>query len=870
MRALITGSGGLIGSECTRLLCEEGWDVIGLDNDMRSQFFGSGGTTKPIVEELLMTHHSYRHLDLDIRNRQGVRDVMKSERPNFIIHTAAQPSHDKAAYIPYDDFDVNATGTMNLLVAARDYCPESPFCFTSTNKVYGDRPNTLPLIEHEKRFDYDDNIDGIDETMSIDACLHSLFGASKVAADVMCQEFARYFKMPVGIFRAGCLTGPQHSAVELHGYLAYIVLCAVEGKEYKVIGYKGKQVRDQIHCRDVANLFLEFHKNPTYGEVYNLGGGRNNSLSILETIDILKQIGYELSYQYEPVHRIGDHVCYISDLRKIKQQFPNWKLEYDLQRIIIDIVDRRLALLKAQPISSAGTNLNARKHNVVPMPEDRSAKHEDVPTTETDLGQQADSPTREDWGLGALDLIRKARRIQQECIAECRNEWIVSNRYYYDRLKRLLRFIVEPGKRVLEVRCGTGHLLKSVEPSYGVGVDISTAMVNKACDENPGLHFIQSDPETLEINEKFDYILFSHIFDTSDILSALRRVRKSCSTETRLIVINYNYLWQPALELASKLGLRSRFVEPNWLSEADLRGFLELSGFRPIRTHRLILFPKWIPFVSNFLNDVLGRLPGIRRLCMMEVMVARPLPEPKNENAVSVSVVVPCRNEKGNVQAAVERLPEMGKHTEIIFCDDHSTDGTTEEVRRMQELYPQRAIRLVTGPGICKSENVWTGFRAADGDVVMILDGDLAVMPEELPEFFRAIVAGHGEFINGSRLVYPMRQGAMKFFNILGNIVFSWLFSFLLDQRIKDTLCGTKVIWRKDWPRFERLLGTWGMKDLWGDYELLFGATRLHLEIVELPVHYQERIYGISKMTKVFANGMRMLRICWHAWMRIM
>src|SRR6202030_950836 len=245
----------------------------GIDTDMRSGCFGEAGTTAPVAKALQENFSTYRHAAIDIRYRQSIRDLFEFERPDFIIHTAAQPSHDKAASVPYEDFDVNAVGTMNLLVAARDYCPESPFCFTSTNKVYGDRPNALALVEHEKRFDYGENIIGIDETMSIYACTHSLFGASKVAADIMCQEFGRYFNMPVGIFRGGCLTGPQHAAVELHGYLAYIVHCAVTGREYTIHGYKGKQVRDQIHCRDVARLFLEFFRNPRAGEVYNLGGG---------------------------------------------------------------------------------------------------------------------------------------------------------------------------------------------------------------------------------------------------------------------------------------------------------------------------------------------------------------------------------------------------------------------------------------------------------------------------------------------------------------------------------------------------------------------------------------------------------------------
>jgi CDP-paratose 2-epimerase len=342
MKALITGSGGLIGSACVSLLAEQGWQVVGVDNDMRQWFFGPAGTTAPVVQDLMGRFPGYRHEIADIRDRQRIRDLFEAERPDLIIHTAAQPSHDKAAAIPYEDFDVNATGTLNLLVAARDFCKESPFCFTSTNKVYGDRPNFLPLVETETRWDYDHGLDGIDETMSIDNCLHSVFGASKVAADVMAQEFGRYFGMPVGIFRGGCLTGPMHAGVELHGYLSYIVHCAVFGKEYRIFGYKGKQVRDQIHSRDVANLFLEFYRNPRQGEAYNLGGGRSNSLSILETIRELAARGHQLPHSMLEENRRGDHICYISDLTKIRSHFPAWRMEYSLDRILDEIVAKQV------------------------------------------------------------------------------------------------------------------------------------------------------------------------------------------------------------------------------------------------------------------------------------------------------------------------------------------------------------------------------------------------------------------------------------------------------------------------------------------------------------------------------------------------
>ncbi|MGD0434923.1 MAG: NAD-dependent epimerase/dehydratase family protein [Bryobacteraceae bacterium] len=347
MKAIVTGSGGLIGSGCSELLCQSGWQVAGIDNDMRRHFFGAAASTASMVRNLLATYPGYRHFALDVRDRASIQDLIKEERPDLIIHTAAQPSHDRADAIPFEDFETNAVGTLNLLVAAKEYCRDSPFCFTSTNKVYGDRPNLVPLKELESRFDYADGRPGIDENMSIDQCLHSLFGASKVSADILCQEFGRYYDMPVGIFRCGCLTGPQHAAVELHGYLAYIVQCAIVGREYKIFGFKGKQVRDQIHTRDVAALFLEFFRNPRRGEVYNLGGGRENSLSILETIQALNQRGLPLRYGYDERNRTGDHICYITDLGKVRAHFPGWTIEYNVAAILDQMIERRAALVRA-------------------------------------------------------------------------------------------------------------------------------------------------------------------------------------------------------------------------------------------------------------------------------------------------------------------------------------------------------------------------------------------------------------------------------------------------------------------------------------------------------------------------------------------
>lgn len=473
------------------------------------------------------------------------------------------------------------------------------------------------------------------------------------------------------------------------------------------------------------------------------------------------------------------------------------------------------------------------------------------------------------WGVAALEVEREARRERQRQYASKRPGFVASNHYYYEQVRRLLRFVVEPGKRILEVRCLDGHLLNALEPSYGLGIEITEEMVGVARRQYPHLDFLCADPEQAPVEGKFDYILVSNLFDVVDVLALLRRLTPLCEPHTRVLIYSFNPLWEPVMEWGSASGMRTPFQEPNWLSVPDLIGFLNLSGFSPIRVHRNVLVPKNIPGLAWLGNRFLAHLPGFRRLCLVELLVARPQPVQVGEGRVSVSVVIPCRNERDNVEPAVQRIPRMGSETEIIFCDDHSTDGTAEEVRRMQSAYPDKNIRLVTGPGICKAENVWTGFRAARGDILMILDGDLTTMPEELPYFYKALTERRAEFANGSRLIYPMQKLAMKSANFLGNKLFSLAFSYLLDRRVKDTLCGTKVLWQRDWKRLERLLGSWGVRDLWGDYELLFGAARLQLAIEDVPVHYQERIYGVTKMTRVFANGLRMLRMCWAAWRKL-
>jgi CDP-paratose 2-epimerase len=344
--AVITGSAGLIGSEAVRFFAHLGMHVVGIDNDMRKFFFGEEASTTWNRKRLEAEITNYEHFDADIRDYEKIQDIFGryGNEISLVIHTAAQPSHDWAAKDPFSDFSVNANGTLNLLEATRHYCPESAFIFTSTNKVYGDLPNFLPLIEQEKRWEIDSShryAQGIAEDMSIDNSKHSLFGASKVAADVLVQEYGRYFGMKTVSFRGGCLTGPSHSGTQLHGFLAYLMKCSATGKPYTVFGYQGKQVRDNIHSSDLIAAFYEFYKNPGSAEIYNIGGGRESNCSMLEAIELCQEItGRELNYSYSEDNRIGDHIWYVSDLSKFKAQYPNWSITYNVPRILEEIYSK--------------------------------------------------------------------------------------------------------------------------------------------------------------------------------------------------------------------------------------------------------------------------------------------------------------------------------------------------------------------------------------------------------------------------------------------------------------------------------------------------------------------------------------------------
>lgn len=341
---IITGSAGLIGSESVKFFCEQNYNVVGVDNDMRQYFFGKDASTKWTLKELLSSYTNFNNEEIDIRDQEAVNSLFSKYNKDIslVIHTAAQPSHDWAAREPFTDFSINANGTLNMLEATRKYSPEAVFIFTSTNKVYGDTPNFLPLEELETRWEVSKNHkyyeNGIDESMSIDNSKHSIFGASKIAADVMVQEYGKYFGMNTAIFRGGCLTGPNHSGAELHGFLSYLMKCAITKREYKIYGYKGKQVRDNIHSADLVNAFYNFYKNPRQGEAYNIGGSRFSNCSMIEAIEMCEEIsGNKMITRYVDDNRIGDHIWWISDISKFKSHFPGWDLSKNVKDILYDI-----------------------------------------------------------------------------------------------------------------------------------------------------------------------------------------------------------------------------------------------------------------------------------------------------------------------------------------------------------------------------------------------------------------------------------------------------------------------------------------------------------------------------------------------------
>ena len=448
-----------------------------------------------------------------------------------------------------------------------------------------------------------------------------------------------------------------------------------------------------------------------------------------------------------------------------------------------------------------------------------------------------------------------------------RDDFRRKNCYYYALLDKQYRYFIPEGKRVLEIGCSTGDLLAALKPSYGVGVEISSKMVEMARQKYPSLHFYTGAIQDISFDEKFDYIILAGLLgETEDIQLLLQSLKRFCTPDTRIIIEYYSYLWRSLLKLAEVTGRKIPQLEQNWITFSDISNFLDLAGFETIKGERITLLPFNIWGISFLVNKYLAKLPFFNALTLNHFIVARPVFDHAKD--YSVSILVPCRNEKGNIEQALSRTPLFGTHQEFIFVEGHSKDGTYEEVQRVMKAYPQKDIKLFKQEGKGKGDAVRFGFAKAQGEVLMILDADLTVSPEEMPKFYEAIRSGKGEFINGCRLIYPMEDEAMRFLNLVANKFFGLFFSWLLGQRFKDTLCGTKVIFKRHYDELVANRHYFGDFDPFGDFDLIFGAVKLNLKVLELPIRYKNRTYGTTQIQR-FSHGLLLLKMCGFAMKKI-
>lgn len=471
----------------------------------------------------------------------------------------------------------------------------------------------------------------------------------------------------------------------------------------------------------------------------------------------------------------------------------------------------------------------------------------------------------------ARPLSARQRAVQTlfDSVAPEVDKWAARNRAFHAADEAYLQFLIPPGLSVLEIGCGLGNTLAALQPSRGVGIDLSPVMITRARERHPGLMFHvgnAEDPADMsQIQETFDVILLSDTIGfLDDCEDTLRALHRFATPRTRIVVSYYSRLWEPILSFAEMVGLKMPQGQHTWLSTTDTMNLLDLAQWEPLRREWRQLLPRRLLGLGHLVNRYIAPLPGIRRLCLRNYIVARPVILTPPERP-SCTVVIPCRNERGNIEAAVQRLPKFAPDMEIYFVEGHSRDGTYEECLRVRDAYHHFDIKVTRQDGVGKGDAVRKGFAAARGDVLMILDADLTVPPEALPKFYNAIAAGKGDFINGSRLVYPMADRAMRFLNWIANRAFAQIFSFLLNQRLTDTLCGTKVLWKRDYIRIVANRAYFGEFDPFGDFDLIFGAARLNLKIVEMPIRYVDRTYGQTQISR-FTHGFMLVRMVLFAW----
>lgn len=795
---LVTGSGGLIGSESVNFFCKSDFDVVGIDNNMRAYFFGEEGSTKTSIERLSQTYKNYKHYNFDIRDQQSLEEIFKKYQFDLIIHTAAQPSHDWAAKEPQTDFSVNANGTLYLLENFRKYSQDAVFIFTSTNKVYGDTPNKLPLREQGTRYEIESSHkykNGIDEDMTIDTSTHSLFGVSKAAADLMVQEYGRYFNLKTGIFRGGCLTGSGHAGVQQHGFLSYLVKSVITGKKYSIFGYKGKQVRDNIHAHDLINAFYEFYKKPKYGEVYNIGGSRFANVSILEAIKKVEYIsGRDAKIEYVDKNRIGDHIWYISDVSKFKKDYPDWKYEYDIDATIEDI-----------------------------------CKNSSF-----------------------------AKKVFSFAIARNLDYWKQKNWYYHNQLKQIFKDAVREGSKVLQIGYGLGDILAGLYPKKAVSLDDDKDIIAISRRRYPSYKFTDFNFNQNKIHDKFDYIIFPNSLEHfDDIQTVFENVYPAMSKSSKVVVASVNPRWEQTFYILERLKLKRPEPPRNWLRIENIKNILEASGYRVTDSGFRVIFPIFIPLISGIINEAFKNINLFARFCVEQYVVAEKEFFSIDHN-LSCSVVIPTYNQADLLEYCIESIPNLANKMQIVIVDDCSSDKTGLVVKALSKKHHNiKYIKNEAFEG--EEESLKTGIESSDFDIILTYDAKMSVPPLELKRFYNVLASKRADFVNGMRFIYPLEGQRLRQLTIIGNIIFSYLYSLFLNQRVFDPLCSIKGFYKKD---FSKLKISKNMTLI----DLLIKAAEKKLKIQEIPVHYSLESYLETKPHTLARLGMLTKGIFYGIW----
>jgi nucleoside-diphosphate-sugar epimerase/SAM-dependent methyltransferase len=788
MKVLITGSSGLIGSELVTYFAPQASLVVGIDNNMRADFFGREGDTTWNLRRLMTDLRNFSHAGLDVRDRDAIWRLFRRRGPfDLIIHCAAQPSHDLAAKRAFDDFDVNAGGTVNLLQATRELSPEAVFVLMSTNKVYGDAPNEIPLKELDARWDYarPEDFNGITEELRIDQSKHSLFGAGKVAADVMTQEYGRYFGLRTACLRGGCLTGPNHSGVALHGFLSYLVKTQLQGRPYTIFGYKGKQVRDNIHSLDVARAIDAIYQNPRCGEVYNIGGGRGNSCSILEAFARVEELsGLKMQFEYMDKPREGDHICYISDLSKLRSHYPQWDISKSLDDIFREIVDAWRVRLAAD----SAADVQGRKPVIYGI--------DSQPAPAVDPLIQT---------LAAREQYRDDYRLTRDPIAADRLQWRAQS---FRHLAHVL-----PGQLVLELGCGSGQFTGALSRALRDENPITTtsfARAQRPADLPPGVEFIPLNelPGPLEYR-RFDFIVASDLLDERSCAWLMQNVHDLLKPGGEVVFYESNP-WNPVLQLRRALFARRdprRLIELPRLYEL----MSELGFIRAFAVYNDFVYAPLTKRAVWFLRNasiLLENAPGVRRLAGSILLhaqkppriVPKPLVSLADQTSLNgkISVVIPCHNEETNLEPLIHRLlAHFGPYLhEIIPVDDNSTDGTRQLMQRLAQEDPRIKPVYRTPPnGVGRA--LKDGYAAATGEWVLSMDCDFQHLLAEVRDLFDAAATGKFDVVVGSRfsrhsvlLNYPFKK-------ILANRGFHLLARAVLLRRFRDLTNNLKLIRRE-------------------------------------------------------------------------